>query len=70
MSFTSLLSTVVLVAFLVTIIMAIGSYGAYKLRESRRPVIEPLVDDGESPFFERITADQLAFGESRVTRRE
>ena len=70
MSFTSLLSTVVLVSFLVTIIMAIGSYGAYKLRESRRPMIEPLVADGESPFFERITADQLALGESRVTRNE
>jgi hypothetical protein len=60
MSFTSLLSTVVLVSFLVTIIMAVGSYAAYKLRENRRPVIEPVASDGESLFFERITAADLA----------
>lgn len=59
MSFTSLLSTIVLVSFLVTIIMAIGSYAAYKLRENRRPVLEPIASEGESPFFERITADDL-----------
>ena len=66
MSFTSLLSTVVLVSFLVTIIMAVGSYAAYKLRENRRPVIEPLVSEGESVFFERITADKLSSAEARV----
>ena len=60
MSFTSLLSTVVLVSFLVTIIMAVGSYAAYKLRENRRPVIESMASDGESLFFERITAADLA----------
>jgi hypothetical protein len=59
MSFTSLLSTVVLVSFLVTVIMAIGSYAAYKLRENRRPVLEPATADTESVFFERITADDL-----------
>ena len=59
MSFTSLLSTVVLVSFLVTIIMAIGSYTAYKLRENRRPAIDPLDTNSESLFFERITADDL-----------
>jgi hypothetical protein len=59
MSFTSLLSTVVLVSFLVTIIMAVGSYAAYKLRENRGPVIEPLATEGESLFFERITAADL-----------
>jgi hypothetical protein len=63
MSFTSLLSTVVLVSFLVTIIMAIGSYAAYKLRENRGPVMEPIAGDGESLFFERITADQLVSSE-------
>ena len=63
MSFTSLLSTVVLVSFLVTIIMAIGSYSAYKLRENRRPVIEPIDSDAESPFFQRVTAADLSRGE-------
>jgi hypothetical protein len=61
MSFTSLLSTVVLVSFLVTIIMAIGSYTAYKLRENRRPVLEPVhaAGAGESLYFERITPEEL-----------
>jgi hypothetical protein len=66
MSFTSLLSTVVLVSFLVTIIMAIGSYAAYKLRENRRPVIEPVDADGESIFFERVTADDLLSSAGRA----
>ena len=67
MSFTSLLSTVVLVSFLVTVIMAVGSYAAYKLRENRRPVMEPLASEGESLFFERITADKLLPGEVRTS---
>lgn len=66
MSFTSLLSTVVLVSFLVTIIMAIGSYSAYKLRENRRPLIEPVEGDAESVFFQRITAADLEGERSRV----
>ena len=66
MSFTSLLSTVVLVSFLVTIIMAVGSYAAYKLRENRRPVMEPETREGDSLFFERITADKLLASEARV----
>ena len=60
MSFTSLLSTVVLVSFLVTIIMAIGSYAAYKLRENRRPQVLPLIGDTESPYFERIKVDEFS----------
>ena len=60
MSFTSLLSTVVLVSFLVTIIMAIGSYAAYKLRENRQPELERATGDIESQYFERVTADELA----------
>ena len=64
MSFTSLLSTVVLVSFLVTIIMAMGSYAAYKLRENRRPQLDPVARDTESPYFERITAEELSAGES------
>ena len=64
MSFTSLLSTVVLVSFLVTIIMAIGSYAAYKVRENRQPQILPVAADTESAYFERITAEELSAGES------
>jgi hypothetical protein len=54
MTLDTLLSTIILVSFLVTILMAIGSYIAYKLRESRRPRDEALVVAGESPFFEVI----------------
>jgi len=57
MSINLLLSTIILVSFLVTIVMAVGSYVAYKLREARRPRIELPAANGESPFFERITAD-------------
>ncbi len=53
----TLLSTIILVTFLVTIIMAIGSYVAYKLRESRRPGIEEPVSGEESVYYERILAD-------------
>lgn len=54
MTADALLSTIVLVAFLVTILMAVGSYAAYKLRESRQPRLEPLTGDADSPWFERI----------------
>jgi hypothetical protein len=60
MSFDTLLSTIILVAFLVTIIIAIGSYAAYKLRENRRPRIEAWRGEGESAYFERIPADEPA----------
>ena len=60
MTIDTLLSTIILVGFLVTIIMAIGSYVAYKLRESRRPRLEDTAADGESPFFERIDAEEIA----------
>ena len=53
----TLLSTIILVSFLVTIVMAIGSYAAYKLRESRRPVIDEVDASGESPYYERILSD-------------
>jgi len=53
-----LLSTIILVSFLVTIVMAVGSYVAYKLREARHPRLELPSDDGESAYFERILADE------------
>ena len=57
MSLDSLLSTIILVSFLVTILMAVGSYLAYKLRERRRPSLDALGAGEESLFFERIPPD-------------
>ena len=52
-----LLSTIILVAFLATILMAVASYAAYKLRERRRPRVAPEPPSVEPVFFERILAD-------------
>lgn len=49
-----LLSTVVLVSFIVTIVLAVGSYLAFKGREHRRPEPEHAPRHGEAVFFERI----------------
>lgn len=58
MKLDALLSTIILVTFLVTILMAIASYAAYKLRESRRPrAADVHADDSTPHFFERILAD-------------
>ena len=59
MKFDALLSTIILVTFLITVIMAVGSYIAYKLRESRRPRTADARAPAESVFFERIDADEL-----------
>jgi hypothetical protein len=59
MGLDRLFSTIILVSFLVTIVMAVGSYVAYKLRESRRPLA--IGDDGarpDTPAFVRVTAEQ------------
>jgi hypothetical protein len=55
MSIEKLFSTIILVAFLVTIFLAMGSYAAYKWRESRRPKREEQAGSGESIYFEKIT---------------
>ncbi|MGH7482484.1 MAG: hypothetical protein ACRELV_10040 [Longimicrobiales bacterium] len=57
MALDALLSTIILVVFLVTIVIAIGSYAAYKLRERRRP--RPSSASGDSAWFESIGADDL-----------
>lgn len=54
MDINMLLSTVVLVAFIVTVVLAVGSYLAFKGREHRRPEPEVPVRGGEPVFFERI----------------
>ena len=59
MKLDALLSTIILVTFLITVIMAVGSYIAYKMRESRRPRAAEVHVAGESLFFERITADEI-----------
>ena len=57
MHIDTLLSTIILVSFLVTVVMAIGSYAAYKLREARHPRAAPTPTSEASPYFERITSD-------------
>ena len=54
MSANALLSTIILVAFIVTVVLAIGSYAAYKVREQRRPRSPAPLSGPEPVFFERI----------------
>ena len=54
MDINMFLSTVVLVSFIVTIILAVGSYLAFKGRERRRPDPQLASRNGEPVFFERI----------------
>lgn len=54
MSINALLSTIILVSFIVTLILAVGSYMAYKVREHRRPAAIRF-SEGDGPvFFERF----------------
>jgi hypothetical protein len=53
----TIMSTVIMVSFIVTIVLAIGSYWAYKLRERRKPKSVRAAD--EAPvFFERVYPPQ------------
>ncbi len=53
MDLGTLLSTILLVSFIVTIILAVGSYMAYKFRERRRP--REVARAGQEPvYFERV----------------
>ena len=54
MSVNALLSTVILVAFIVTVVLAIGSYFAYKMRERGRAPADRVEIDGDPVFFERV----------------
>ena len=54
MSVNALLSTVILVSFIVTIVLAVGSYMAYKLRERSRGPRARVEVEGEPVFFERV----------------
>lgn len=54
MQLDTMLSTLILFAFLATILLAVGSYAAYKLRERRRPR-DPQGESSDEPvFFERF----------------
>jgi hypothetical protein len=54
MKLDAFLATIIIVSFLITIVMAVASYGAYKLRERRQPVTDRAVTAGERTFFERV----------------
>ena len=54
MSVNALLSTVILVSFIVTVVLAVGSYMAYKLRERNRGPQSRVEIEGEPVFFERV----------------
>ena len=54
MNANTLLSTIILVSFIVTVVLAVGSYMAYKVRESRRPKTSAAASGDEPVFFERF----------------
>lgn len=54
MSVNALLSTIILVSFIVTVVLAIGSYLAYKMRERGRAPANRVDVEGEPVFFERV----------------
>jgi hypothetical protein len=59
MDLGTLLSTILLVSFIVTIILAVGSYMAYKVRERRRP--RGVATERDVPvYFERVDLNALA----------
>jgi len=63
MELGTLLSTILLVSFIVTIILAVGSYMAYKVRERRRPR-GPAAERDAPVYFERVDLNALAPGAS------
>lgn len=54
MSINTLLSTVILVSFIVTLVLAVGSYFAYKMRDRGRAPALHGEAAGEPIFFERV----------------
>ena len=54
MSVNALLSTVILVSFIVTVVLAVGSYMAYKLRERHRRPHGRVDIEGDPVFFDRV----------------
>jgi hypothetical protein len=58
MDLGTLLSTILLVSFIVTIILAVGSYMAYKFRERRRPRESARASDAPV-YFQRVDVAAL-----------
>jgi heme/copper-type cytochrome/quinol oxidase subunit 2 len=54
MEVNALISTVILVSFIVTIILAVGSYMMYKARERRRPRAQVVLEGSDPVYFERF----------------
>lgn len=71
MTLGTVLALVILVSFLITMVLAVGSYATYKIREARRP--RPIFhSDAAFQFFERYlhTAEAEAARERRVAEAE
>ena len=65
----TIMSTVIMVSFIVTIVLAVGSYWAYKLRERRKPKAVRAAD--EAPvFFERVYPPQSSNEGAAETSRD
>ena len=54
MEVNTLLSTIILVSFIATVVLAVGSYLAYKIRERRRPRAEHVTPSDDPVYFERF----------------
>jgi hypothetical protein len=65
MQLDAFLATIIIVSFLITIVMAVASYGAYKLRERRRPALDGGAEAGR-PFFVRLDEADFVDEEPRV----
>jgi heme/copper-type cytochrome/quinol oxidase subunit 2 len=53
MDTSGVLSTIIVVSFIVTVVLAMGSYMLYKLRERRKPK-RAAESDPENIYFERF----------------
>lgn len=60
MDIIPVLSTVILISTLVTLVLAVGSYFAYKMRESRRPRAPAQV--AKPAFFRKYQPKQHSRG--------
>lgn len=68
MKLDAFLATIIIVSFLITIVMAVGSYGAYKLRERRQPFVDRSGTPDERTFFVRVDEADFDAEEKRRPR--
>ena len=71
MTVGTILALVILISFLVTLVLAIGSYAVYKVREARRPR-QIFQTDSEYQFFDRYvhTPEAQASRQRRLVAEE